>query len=250
VYLGRVPTRESYAEQIVCYERALALDPESAKAQSLLAIALTSRVHDQMSPSVQSDLARAEGLATRALAAFPQSALTHYAQAQVLRARRRFEEAIPEYETAIALNRNWVFAIAVLGFCKLMTGSVEAAIPAQEKAIRLSPRDPRIWLYYFWTGQALLLQSRPDEAIPWFEKSGGANPEQPLPHAYLASALALTGEVQRAEAELGQARRLSSDDRYSSIARLKATVYFGVPKIRTLFESTYFPGLQKAGMPD
>jgi TolB-like protein len=166
LYLGRVPTRESYAEQISCYERALALDPNSARAQSLLAIALTGRVHDQMTRSVDSDLASAEELASRALAAFPHSALTHFANAQVLRARRRFEDAIPEYETVIALNRNWVFAIAVLGFCKLMTGSIEAAVPAQEKAIRLSPRDPRIWLYYFWTGQALLLQSRIDEAIP------------------------------------------------------------------------------------
>jgi len=27
-----------------------------------------------------------------------------------------------------------------------------------------------------------------------------------------------------------------------------ATAYFGVPKIRALFESTYFVGLRKAGM--
>jgi TolB-like protein len=250
LYLGHVPTRESYAEQISCYERALVLDPGSARAQSLLAIALTGRVHDQMTRSVDSDLARAEELASRALAAFPHSALTHFANAQVLRAQRRFEDAIPEYETVIGLNRNWVFAIAVVGFCKLMIGSIEAAVPAQEKAIRLSPRDPRIWLYYFWTGQALLLQSRVDEAIPWFEKSGSANLEQPLPHAYLAAALALQGEVQRAEAQLRQARELSDDDRYSTISRLRAMVYFGAPKTRALFEATYFAGLRKAGVPD
>ena len=39
------------------------------------------------------------------------------------------------------------------------------------------------------------------------------------------------------------------DDRYSSIARLKAFGYFGVPKIRALYEATYFAGLRKAGMP-
>jgi hypothetical protein len=31
---------------------------------------------------------------------------------------------------------------------------------------------------------------------------------------------------------------------------LKATLPFGVPKIRALFESTFFVGLRKAGMPD
>jgi hypothetical protein len=50
-------------------------------------------------------------------------------------------------------------------------------------------------------------------------------------------------------------RRLVSDDRYSSLARLRAagiwgSGYWGVPKIRALFEATYFVGLRKAGMPE
>jgi tetratricopeptide (TPR) repeat protein len=200
-----------------------------------------------MSGSVEADIAHAEVLADRALAAFPQGPLSHYAKAQVLRVRRRLAEAIAEYETVLALDRNWVFATAVLGFCKLMTGSIEEAIPAQERAIRMSPRDPSIWVFYFWTGLAHLLGSRVDEAIPWFEKAGSANPEQPLPHAYLAASYALRGEVPRAQAELRQARNLSGDDRFSSITRLKAMGFFGVPE---LFEATYFAGLRKAGMVD
>jgi hypothetical protein len=56
--------------------------------------------------------------------------------------------------------------------------------------------------------------------------------------------------VDRAAAELAEARKLSGDDRYSSIARLKAAGYWGVPKVRALFETTYFAGLRKAGMPE
>jgi tetratricopeptide (TPR) repeat protein len=246
--LGRVPTRRNYAERIALYERALTLDPSSEKAQSYLASSLAARVLDQMTDSAVSDIARAEALADRALAA-RRSPLSHYAKAQVLRAQQRFEEAIPEYETVVALNRNWVHAIAALGYCKFITGSIEEVIPAQQRAIRLSPRDPQIWLYYYWTGQAHLLQSRIDEAICWFEKARGANSEHPLPHAYLASAYALKGDRGRAAAELAQARKLSADDRYSSIARLKAMGPFGVPKIRALFEATYFVGLREAGMP-
>jgi hypothetical protein len=55
-------------------------------------------------------------------------------------------------------------------------------------------------------------------------------------------------ESGRAAGELTLARRLGSDDRYSSIARLKAVGPFGVPKIRALFKATYFVGLRKAGM--
>jgi tetratricopeptide (TPR) repeat protein len=249
LYLGNVPTRHSYAEQIALYERALELDADSQKVQSFLAWQLASRVLDQMTDTAASDLARAETLADRALAAFPGTALAHFAKAQVLRAQQRFEEAIPEYETVVAINRNWVLAIAALGYCKFISGSIDEAIPAQERAIRLSPRDPRIWLYYYWTGQVHLLQSRIDEAVYWFEKARRANPEHPLPHAYLASAYGLKGESGHASTELARARELS-DDRYRSITRLREVGPFGAPNIRALFEATYFVGLRYAGMPE
>jgi tetratricopeptide (TPR) repeat protein len=243
-------SRDVHAEAIGWFERALALDPPSVEAQSCLAAQLMARVLDQMTDSADSDIARAETLADRALAAFPGKTLAHYAKAQVLSAQQRFEEAIDEYQTVLALDRNWVHAIAVLGWCKSMTGSIEELIPAQQRAIRLSPRDPQIWLYNYWIGQAHLLQSRVDEAILWFEKARSANPEHPLPHAYLASTFALKGESGRAAAELAQARKLSGDDRYSSLSRLRAVRPFGGPKIRALFEATYFAGLRKAGMPE
>jgi hypothetical protein len=69
-------------------------------------------------------------------------------------------------------------------------------------------------------------------------------------HRDLAAAYALRGEIERAAAELAEARRLGSDDRYSSIARLQATAYHAAPTIRALYEATYFPGLRKAGMPE
>ena len=250
LYLGNAPTRSIYAQQIALYERALELDPGSRKVQGFLAWQLAARALDLMTDSANSDIALAETLANRALTTVPTTALAHFAKAQVLRAQQRFEQAIAEYETVLSLNRNWVEAIAALGHCKMMAGSIEEAIAAQERAIRLSPRDPKIWSYYFWTGQAHLLQSRVDEAIPWLEKSCSANPEHPLPHAYLASAHALKGAGERAAVELEQARKLCADDRYSSIARLKAVGPFGTPKISALFEATYLIGLRKAGLPD
>lgn len=95
-----------------------------------------------------------------------------------------------------------------------------------------------------------LLQPRIDEAILWFERAHTANPDQPFPHAYLASAYCLKGESLRVADELARARELANDDRYSSIARLRAIGPFGGPKIRALFEASYFAGLRKAGMPE
>jgi hypothetical protein len=66
----------------------------------------------------------------------------------------------------------------------------------------------------------------------------------------LSSAYALDGEIERAVAELAEARRLAGDGRYSSIARLRAVELGGVPKVRALTEATYFAGLRKAGVPE
>jgi adenylate cyclase len=244
-------SRVNYAEAIGLFERALALDPRSVEAQSSLATALMARVADNMSDSAAADIVRADGLVGKALAASPRSRLAHFAKGQVLRAQNRYEHAIPQYETAIAFNRNWITAIAILGQCKFFyTGSVEEMILAQERAIRLSPRDPRIGVFYLRIGLGHLVQSRTDEAIVWLEKARSVIPEHPMPHAFLASAYALKDETECAAAELAVARNLSGDDRYSTISRLKAVGYFGFPKVRALCETTFFAGLRKAGVPE
>ncbi|HEU0058929.1 MAG TPA: tetratricopeptide repeat protein, partial [Hyphomicrobiaceae bacterium] len=244
------PSRQNRAEAIDLFERALALDQSSVAAQSWLAIALTARVLDFMADAAEADIARAEGLAERALAASPRSPLGRFAKGQVLRAQHRYDEAILEYETAIALNRNWANAYSHLGLCKFMTGSIEDLIPAQERAIRLSPRDPQIALYYGRIGLAHLLRSRTLEAILWLERARAAAAALPYLRSRLSSAYALDGEIERAVAELAEARRLAGDGRYSSIARLRAVELGGVPKVRALTEATYFAGLRKAGVPE
>ena len=84
----------------------------------------------------------------------------------MLRAQCRFAEAIPEYETVLAYNRNWLSGFFGLGpvvqalhrfasftpVRKLYTGSqalhrfdrIEETAPLIERAIRLSLRDPAI----------------------------------------------------------------------------------------------------------
>jgi adenylate cyclase len=253
------PSREQRTETIGLFERALALDPGSVEAQSSLANELASRVLDGWADTAAADIARAEELVASALATSPRNALAHYAKGTVLRVHGRPEEAIPEYETIIALgDRSWVYVYSLnfLARCKILTGSLADAIPLAEQAIRLSPRDPYIFIPFSLIGHVHLLQSRTEEAILWFEKARSAHPSLPGPRALLASAYALKGQHERAVAELAEARRLSGDDRYSSLAHLKAIGYagshnyWGVPKVQALFEATYFAGLRKAGVPE
>ena len=142
-------------------------------------------------------------------------------------------------------------AYANIAYTKLAAGSTEDAIPLLEEAIRLSPRNySDVSAWYAAIGRAHLMEARVDQAVFWLEKALRANPEAgPILHAWLASAYALNGDAVRAVTELAEARRLSTNDRYSSIARLTAASSW-TPKARARLEATYFAGLRKAGLPE
>jgi tetratricopeptide (TPR) repeat protein len=185
-------------EAIGWYERALAFDPTSAEAQARLADALVSRVQDFVPESSDTDIELAEKLARQALMSSPRSAFVHFSMADVLRTQRRYTEAISEYEAVLALDRNSADALAALGRCKTYTGPVDDAISAQQHAIRLSPRDPRLWNWHFRIGEAHLLQSRVDQAIDWLEKARNGGAAIWYVHAWLAAAYAHKGDLKSA----------------------------------------------------
>ena len=250
--LNKGVSRDNHEKAIDLFECALALDPGYVDARSRLAAVLVDGVLDDFIHSAQADadIKRAEQLVAEAVAASPRNPFAHYVKGQVLRAQRRCAEAIPEYETALALNRSSIGALGNIGRCKIFIGPIEEAIPLIEQAIRISPRDPGIAVWYFRIGESHLLQSHNDEAILWLEKARGANAGLPFVHRFLAAAYALKGETERAGAELSEARRLSGQGSYSTLAQLRARSNYEAPSVRALAEATYFAGLRKAGMPE
>jgi len=94
-----------------------------------------------------------------------------------------------------------------------------------------------------------LLKARIGDAISWLEQARSANPRLAGPRAWLAAAYALTGNTEGAAAELVEARRLSGDNRYATIAGFKRSAALGA-KLYALAEDTFFAGLRKAGVPE
>jgi adenylate cyclase len=224
-----------------------------------LANLLVNRVFREQTETAAADIVRADGLIERAIATSPGDASAHYVKGNILRIEGRCPEAIPEFERAIVANPNLAAAYGDLGRCKFLTGSIDEVIPLEElAALRLSPRDPVVGTVYTRIGTVHLLQSRTDEAIGWFKKA--ILPARSMArlrdvHLFLASAYALKGEPERAAFELGEARRLSAADTLSiawvraNLSRPEPSWSYAVPKIRALYEATFFAGLRKAGIP-
>src|SRR5262249_26296679 len=96
---NRAPTPENFAQAVDLFEHAVALDPQSAEAHSVLALALTGRVLAGMSNTRADDLFRAKEQAEQALATSPDSIIAQLAKAQLLRLSGHCDEAIPQYHT-------------------------------------------------------------------------------------------------------------------------------------------------------
>ena len=207
------------------FERALALDPGSVEAQSLLASALATRMLNGVTDSEAADLARAEGLVNQALAASPPQPDCAYGQ------RRRASGAGPLRRGHCRIRdgaRDQSQQHRYFGFSRglqVVEGIDGGCHPAPSSRRSDSVRAIPDWVIFcFRIGHAQLLQSRTDEALLSLERARRAVPELPFPHALLASTYGLKGEAERAAAELAEARRLSNYQRYMSTAQVKAFV--------------------------
>ena len=97
----------------------------------------------------------AERTALAAIRADSEDAWAHYALGAFYLITKRFDDSLAEFELALRLNPNFsqaqTYYAAALGFC----GRWEEAVEAARRAIRLSPRDHFLALYY---GSACLAQ--------------------------------------------------------------------------------------------
>jgi tetratricopeptide (TPR) repeat protein len=167
----RTPSKDNCRAMAEMYERALQLDHRLPAALSGMANVLAGRVLDGFSDAREDDLRRAEELVSKALAVDPNNASAHSLKCGILRAQKRFDEAMVEYETVIALNPMNVWVRSHLARAKINNGQPAEAIPLLAQAMKISPRDPFIGYMHYRLGLANLLLGNVDEAIRWYAKA-------------------------------------------------------------------------------
>ncbi|HTZ34739.1 MAG TPA: adenylate/guanylate cyclase domain-containing protein [Stellaceae bacterium] len=244
----RTPAAASRDEAKKAFERALQIDPHSYEAE--LGIASVLVVDLSMgSDQPEQDERQAEALLNELLLRDPNRSQLHAMIALLRRYQNRLPESRIEWERAIELDPNNAAAYGQLGVTLIYLGDPAAAIPLEEKRIRLNPNDPNIALAYWAIGLAHLLQGQPAPAIDWLTKARAANPRVYYFYLDLAAALALTGDLDGAHQALAESLKLRPE--INSMRRqLARWAYANNPAYRVLAEKTVDAGLRKAGMPE
>jgi len=248
IFLRYGPSREELDAAYQLCERALKIDPNNVRALSILAERYATRLTGLQSTDRGADIRLAEDFASRALAADPNSYHAHHAKARSLIEQKRAEEAIVEAERSLRLNPS--FIPTYLDFCQanLALGLPEKTIEYADRAMRLSPPDPYLYVFYAQEGLAHIMLRRDDHAVTCLRRAVANNPKFPSPVAYLAAALALTGQDAEARGTLKQYLSLSGA-KTRTIAAWRAMAYSDNP-IYLAFRDRIHEGLRKAGLPE
>ncbi|WP_225119864.1 adenylate/guanylate cyclase domain-containing protein [Bradyrhizobium sp. BRP22] len=233
-------TREGLAEAIRLAHRALELDPRFGAVAALGGLCHMQNVVLGYANDPQFDRNEAVRLVRLALSIDDSDPET-LARASVISAFivGDSEAEIEMADRAVALNPNSWSTWNGRGWVYTYAGLPEEAIRSFERAIRMSPVDPRLYGTLTGIGQALIELRRFDEAIVVLKKALRQNPSNSGTYRCLASAFAHLGRD--AEAHDAAARVLEIDPAFTISALIAR-----VPKNSKLF----IEGLRKAGLPE
>jgi TolB-like protein/Flp pilus assembly protein TadD len=247
-YVDSPPGSQASGAALQLCNRALQIDPRNVRALILLAQQAINRVSDFQSDAREADIRHADELISRALAIDPNSYGAHGAKSGVLIVEQRFDEAIFEAKRALDLNPAFISAYISLCSANNFLGRPEKAIEYADRAMRISPRDPQLPLFYLQKGLALLLLNQNGQALDWLRRTTLTAPEWPIPHAVLAATLAQQGDEAEAHAELERYLAFRTT-KAKTIAQWRAQLPSSKPEFLAEINGI-IEGLRKAGMPE
>ena len=228
------------------FEAALRLDEHNVGALLGFAKAHVWEVNMYTSDDRAGQNRAAEAAVTKALALAPDSADAHLTYGTVLFAMRAPERALREFEFAVRLEANLATAHAYLGLMKVFLGRARETRAHVAEAMRLSPRDPLLFLWHFFIGVADIHLGRMVHALESLRKSVEINPNWGLSQFVLAGTLGLAGLLAEAAEVCAVAQRLAPN---FTIAKFRAEAVSD--NLVYLAQREHFcEGLRLAGAPE
>ena len=160
-------SRENNAEVRRYWEKALALDPNSAPLNALLGFIHFADARFGWSDDRAASIAKAETHVQRALEIDPDSPDAYRAAAGILLFRSRFDEAAEAARKAVRLGPNLPDVLVFSSYALTCSGHAAEAVVLSERAMTLSPTYPPNYLGQL--GNTYRLAGRPDDALKAFQ---------------------------------------------------------------------------------
>lgn len=221
--------------------RTIELDPEYAAALGQMStLQWLDWYNSWTGDPFEAILARAEGYATRAMAADPEEPWAHVATAVVLRWRGDLDAAQAAAVRALEVGPDFGMALYFGAELALVTGRPGDALAFMERAVRLDPATSHMHLQLL--GQAHFLQANFETAAMVFRERTHIAHETDIGRGWLAAALGHLGEVAEAQAVWADLMAIKPDFRMAP--RL---LRFGYQRAEDT--ALVLDGLVKAGLP-
>lgn len=199
-------TPEDHVEAQALLTKAIEIDPNYGQALAVLAASHMFGVHLGWA-----DLAGAAPIAERAAAQAVQldheDAWAHAALGSVYFSTRRLADALSEFETALRMNPNFCLAQGYYALALSYAGRTGDSFEAAQRAIRLSPRDPSLAIYYGIAGYARFMTRRYDEAIALAREAIRHRGDLTGAYRVLAVSAGMIGDRETAAVALSELRR-------------------------------------------
>ena len=247
VWLAKGLVPEQLAQARSFFDRALAADPGNIDALiGSAGVDATEGANTAANPLAR--FAAAEAKLTKALSVVPDHPIGHTWLALVEIWTRRAPQGVARCAHVLEVDRNLAPAHFLIGYGKLFVDRAAETEAHIAEALRLSPRDPGLYVWLFTLGVAKAALGSYDEAIASFQRSIEANRNFPHAHFFLASGLAQLDRLDDARAAVKAG--LSLNPAYTmSRDRALWTWASGDSTFAGRLDP-YFEGLRKAGAPE
>ena len=232
-------------EELALFTRATELDPDFGFAHAMAACCYAVRKTTGCMTDPGTDVPEAARLAARAVELGAEDPFSLAACGWVIAyVVGDLDRGCTLVDRALALNPNLPNCWQWGGIVKLWLGEPEEALARFERAMRLGPLNPYLWISQLGAANAHLHAGRYDEASAWADTALQNAPDHPACLRIHAASNALAGRPERARRSIARLLERIPTLRISNLRDVLG------PHRRAEDVAKYVEGLRRAGLPE